>query len=217
MSASASRLASRGAGRGAILRSQRDIPPSTPLSTRRKPSSRPANAGRGSSTNLNRSPAAAPTALSTSILQQRAPFKHSTHRASPHQSHAEEPFYAREGHRNNRVPERARSEEDWYSSAARAEALEGMAHLSQSLRTNIEVVEQRPFAWADFSAVAGQVPSGHWAHEFLHGVAQSLEANAGLDGQEKQQVLSEVLETLSGLSKTEQDQDERFQDAAEGR
>lgn len=117
----------------------------------------------------------------------------------------------REGQRRLRVPHESTSPrriEDWYSSAVRKEALESMKDLSYNF-SDTEREPHKPFAWADFRSVVDQLPDEHWAIPFVEGVVHNLEANPAVQGNDKERILTNLLQTLSDLST----EDGKFQDA----
>lgn len=118
----------------------------------------------------------------------------------------------------NRAPVRSKLKlEDWYASAERQEAVEGLAAASKGLEDAAKDLAERrsqsemPFSGPQFRAVAEHLPEGHWARGFVDSVAVNIDRNNALRGAQKEQVLAEVLQVLGQLSRD--GEDGQFQDA----
>lgn len=102
---------------------------------------------------------------------------------------------------------RTRARDEWFSAAAKKEALEAIDASMMPVETADTQEQGVPFAWGDLTAALNELPDGHWAEGFLRGSIATIEANSALAAKEKRAVLTQVLQTLAHISQ------QRFADA----
>lgn len=213
-------MAARSAGRGTQIRSKvpnRIVKPVVRLQSIPVPQS---GAGRGEVLPRIRGPDSSQSEFSASVLTRSASHRknddHSQRRRRSAHNHNRDnglrPQYEFEKRQRNVQTRRNTKIEDWFTSSARAEALDSLNSISMpSLESPIQE-EQVPFGWIDLTSVYKDLPEGHWATGYMEGIAKNLENNPSLQAADKEKVLTEVLDSLKDLSSLSTE-DERFQDA----
>lgn len=212
------RAATRGAGRGTSLTTNPKPTSVTRISQRRQNPQLKPPAGRGTFRTGESGPVR--SSLTSSVLRRRDPSRNDRSRSQRNQNFGdtsvyENAHYAEDTTKGRFAANSKRKISDWYTSNARKEALAGLAQASLELEEALKRPADpekptQPFAWADLSEVASQLPDGHWAHNYVSGVVSSIERNCGMDANQKERILGEVLQALGHLSR---ENEERFQDA----
>lgn len=95
--------------------------------------------------------------------------------------------------------ERARAE--WFAAAEKRPQLASIESQVRSDRLSGDA--SRPFAWGNLSGSVDHLPQDHWASTYLRGAARSLESNAALSANQKRIMLTQLMQSLATLSRSE--------------
>lgn len=221
MSSAASRMAVRSAGRGTKIHSKVPNRLGTPVIRLQSMPTPQSGAGRGEVIQKRRGLDSSRSEFSASVLTRSdSSWNNNNHsqkgKRSKHKfkrdNDGSRPQYEFERQQKNVQTRRNTKTDDWFTSAARAEALESLNSISMPRLESPIQEEQIPFGWIDLTSVCKDLPEGHWATGYMEGIARNLENNRSLQAADKEKVLTEILDSLKDLSSLSVE-DERFQDA----